>query len=107
MNSSVVVVSLRVADLEMGYDRTAFTFATIEVVIEDGAPDLPRLLARVDVPHDRHQRLLTGIVVVCIANDIDLMHQLRPSRLDTRGNGRGGHATNGQRTACGVGLGVA
>ena len=47
MNSAIVIVSLRVADLEMGYDRTAFTFATIEVVIiEDGAPALPRLRPR-------------------------------------------------------------
>ena len=79
----------------------------MEVVIEDDAPDLPRLLDRVDVRHDRNQRLLTIIVVACIANDIDLMHQLRPSMLDTRGNGHGGHAANGQRLACDVGLGVA
>ena len=47
MNSAIVIVSLRVADLEMGYDRTAFTLTTIEVVIiEDGAPALPRLFHR-------------------------------------------------------------
>ena len=94
MNSAIVIVSLRVADLEMGYDRTAFTFATIEVVIiEDGAPALPRLF--------------TGIVVVCSASDLDVVHQLRPSRLDTRGNGHGGNAAGGQRKACDVGLSVA
>ena len=72
----------RVAALDTWYDRAACICATIEVVIEDAAPRLHRLLDRANAQHELDERLLPSIVIVCNA-------KCGTAHFELNGNGHG------------------